>query len=169
MMNMHSINHASHRGLSSLIIALAVAGLAQTALPQESGKCAAPIPATDTKFKPGQVWHVKARSWEPDATATVLRVESLPKVGIIIHARIDHVAMHTCPGNPVMNTIQHSPITRDAFDQSISNIILSDSAAPDFKAGYEDWRTHCGGVYSISIAEILAINEKTARANMGCA
>ena len=165
---MNSINRASRRRLSFFVVALAFAGLAQTALPQESKKCTAPILATDTKFKPGQVWHIKARSWEPDATATVLRVESLPKVGIIIHARIDHVAMQTCPGNPVMDTLQHSPIAKEAFDRSVGDLIQSVIAIPDYKAGYDNWRQHCGGVYSITVAEILALNEKTARANWGC-
>jgi hypothetical protein len=143
------------------LVALAPSG-------QESKKCPVSVETADAKFKPGQVWKAKGREGEPDLTATVLRVESLEKIGVFLHIRIDHAAMHPCPGNPVMDTLQHTPIAKAAFEKSITELLRSDAPIPDYREGYEDWRSHCGGVYSLSIAEILSVDEKTARANFGC-
>ena len=150
------------------VLAVLCTGLAVVARPQESKKCAEPTPVVDRKFQPGQVWGVKGRSWEPDATATVLRVETMPKIGVVIHVRIEHVVMHTCPETPAMTSILHLPIGKDAFDRSVINLIRSNQEIPDFKEGYDDWRAHCGGVYSIDVSGILAVNEKTVRTHGGC-
>jgi hypothetical protein len=48
-------------------------------------KCLTPTSAEDPKFKPGQVWSYKTRPGEERSTITILRVESSPKLGMIVH------------------------------------------------------------------------------------
>ncbi len=149
-------------------LTLAFRGVAFAPPEQDSKKCTVPVQAEDAKFKPGQVWKAKGREDEPDLTATVLRVESLEKVGVFIHVRVDHAAMHSCPGNSVWHSLEHAPMSKAAFEQSVTAVVRTDEPIPDYHEGYENWRSHCGGVYTIPIAEILSLNEKTARANLGC-
>jgi hypothetical protein len=34
--------------------------------------------------------------------------------------------------------------------------------------GYEQWRRDCGGVYAITVAQMLTVDEQTFNAGMGC-
>jgi hypothetical protein len=130
--------------------------------------CAAPKPAQDAKFHPGQVWQYKTRPGEEKSFATILRVESLPK-GIIIHLRIDRVHIKNCAGGSELETIEHMPFAREALENSVTKLLKEDSKIPDFQAGYDDWRNACGGVYTISIADAVKADEITFNQNLGCA
>ena len=133
-----------------------------------SGKtCAAPKPAQDAKFHAGQVWQYKVRPGEEKSFATILKVESLPN-GIIIHIRIDGVHIKNCSGGPELETIEHMPFARDAIEHSVTKLLKDISRVPDFQAGYDDWRKACGGVYTISIAEAISVDEATFNRNLGC-
>jgi len=41
-------------------------------------------------------------------------------------------------------------------------------ASPAFQDGYHEWRKDCGGVYTIAVAEAIAVGEETFRKNLGC-
>ena len=41
-------------------------------------------------------------------------------------------------------------------------------ASPAFQDGYNEWRKDCGGVYTIAVAEAIAVGEETFRKNLGC-
>lgn len=60
------------------------------------------------------------------------------------------------------------PFARDALERSITRIVKESSEVPDFKAGYEEWRKDCGGVYTITVAEAIAVDEITFRKGLGC-
>jgi hypothetical protein len=129
--------------------------------------CTAPRPAQDNKFHPGQVWQYKTRPGEENSFVTILKVESLPK-GIIIHVRIDKVRLKNCAGGPEPETIEHMPFAREAIENSVTKLLKEDSKIPDFQ-GYDDWRNACGGVYTISIAGAVKVDETTFNQNLGCA
>ena len=56
---------------------------------------------------------------------------------------------------------------RDAIDRSVTKM-LKEGKVPDFREGYHEWRKACGGVYTITVAEAVAVGEETFRKNLGC-
>jgi hypothetical protein len=40
---------------------------------------------------------------------------------------------------------------------------------PDFEEGYSTWKKDCGGVYTITVAEMVVVDEKTFNNGSGCA
>ncbi len=155
----------------SWVVCIALAGLVafgRQELAQTHTKCAVPQDATDTKYSPGQVWSYKTRESEGSSTITILRVETLPKIGRVIHIRIDGINIRNCSGGPSLHVIEHAPFNKDAIDRSVLKLVDQRENLPNYEAGYSDWRAHCGGVYTISVAEMLAVDEQTFNAGMNC-
>jgi hypothetical protein len=136
---------------------------------QAKGKnCTPPKPVKDAKFRPGQVWKYKTRPGEDNSFLTVLKIEGLPKVGTIVHVRVDNIRLRNCTGGPEPDNFQHMPFTRDAIERSVTTLQNEDAVVPDFQAGYDEWRAACGGVYTISVAEAVRVGEITFTSNLGC-
>ena len=156
------------RRLAYVMALLMVASLISPTGYAESGRpCAATVAVTDEKFVPGQVWSFKSREFEPDATLTVLKVESMAKIGVIVHVRLDGIRLRNCSGGPEPETIQHAPFTRGAVDRSVGKLVRT-GGVPSFEDGYNDWKRHCGGVYTISVREMVEVDEKTFNSGSGC-
>jgi hypothetical protein len=97
-----------------------------------------------------------------------LRIESLPRVGVIVHVRVDGVHFKNCTGGPSPTTIQHSPFTKAAIDKSVTHLLRTTQEVADFESGYRDWIAHCGGVYTIGVAEMVDVDDRTFNAGLGC-
>jgi len=130
--------------------------------------CPVPSPAQDSKFHPGQVWQYKARPGEEKSTLTILKVESLPKGVIVVHVRVEGIRLRNCADGPEPDKFEHMPFVRDALEHSVTKILKENGEVPDFKAGYQEWRNACGGVYTISVAEAIKVAETTFQQNLGC-
>jgi hypothetical protein len=130
--------------------------------------CVHPEFTTDAKFAPGQVWSYKARLGEERSTITILRIEKTPKLGTIVHIRIDSVHFKNCTGGPSPQVIEHAPFTRAALDASVTSEVGSVTKLPDYDAGYQDWLSHCGGVYSITVDRVVAIDDAQFSASLRC-
>jgi hypothetical protein len=130
--------------------------------------CPSPETVKDSKFYPGQVWQYKTRLGEEKSFLTILRVESLPKSGTIIHVRVDNVRLRNCTGGPEPDKFEHMPFTRDAIERSVTELLKKNSEIPDYKTGYDEWHSACGGVYTITVAEAVAVSEATFRSGLGC-
>jgi len=131
-------------------------------------KCTTPIATVDSKYTPGQVWKFKNRLGESASRVTILRVETLPKLGLIIHIRIDGVQFKNCTGGPAPTSIAHAPFSKEAMDDSVTQLIRSGIQVPEYMAGYREWLAHCGGAYTISLAEMVNADETTFNAGLGC-
>jgi hypothetical protein len=129
--------------------------------------CPTPEAARDTKFAPGQVWEYKTREHEKSSTLTILKIESLPRVGTIIHVRVDGVRLRNCTDGPEPDKFEHMPFSRDAVGRSVTKM-LKEGKVPDFRDGYDEWRKACGGVYTITVAEAVEVGEEAFRKNLGC-
>ena len=147
---------------------LAVLVLGQQGDASDKRQCPEPQAVVDSTYAAGQVWTYKTRQGESSSTLTILRVESLPKVGIIVHLRVDGVHFKNCTGGPSPTTIQHSPFTKAAIDKSVTHLLRTTQEVPDFESGYRDWMAHCGGVYRIGVAEVVDVDDRTFNAGLGC-
>lgn len=128
--------------------------------------CPEPTESGDSKFRPGQMWQYKTRPNEEASTLTILKIETLPKQGTIIHIRIDRIRVKTCKGGPEPDEL-HLPFTRHAVERSITKLV-KEGSIPDFQAGYDAWKNACGGVYTISVADAVQSIEDNFRNNLGC-
>jgi len=79
---------------------------------EKSKPCPEPTVTIDSQFRPAQVWQYNARAHEKGSTLTILKVESLPKLGVIIHIRVDKVRVRNCTGGPEPDKFQHMPFGR---------------------------------------------------------
>jgi hypothetical protein len=140
----------------------------QAGLVAQKEPCAVPAPAKDDKYVPGQVWSYKTRPGESLSTVTILRVESLPKAGVVIHVRIDGIQFKNCTGGPAPSRIEHAPFARKAIDESTTRLLRTESAVPDHEVGYQDWLVHCGGVYTIGLAQMVDVDDAAFNAGLGC-
>lgn len=113
------------------------------------------------------MWEYNTRPNEKGSTLTILRVESLPKLGLIIHIRVDRIRLRNCTGGPEPDKFEHMPFTREAIDGSVTKLVR-ENEVPAFQSGYDEWRKACGGVYTILVAEAIAVGEETFRNNLGC-
>lgn len=155
------------QAMCSILMALAAFVPNQT-MALEDRKCAVPTASTDSKYSPGQIWEFKGRPGENASRVTVLRIETLPKIGTIIHVRIDGIQFKNCTGGPAPTSIEHAPFSKDALDTSVIRLIRSGTELPEYMAGYRDWLAHCGGVYTISLAEAVNADDITFNAGLGC-
>jgi hypothetical protein len=148
---------------------LLLALLVQSATAQEKPRqCPTPEVAKDSKFVPGQIWAYKTRKKEESSTLTILKVEEIPKLGTIIHIRVDKIRLRNCTGGPEPDKFEHMPFTRDAVERSVTKMIR-EGDIPDFREGYDEWRKACGGIYTITVAEAVRASEEILRQNLGCA
>jgi|SRR5580704_969906 hypothetical protein len=137
-------------------------------LAQENAQsCPVPEPAKDEKYHPGQVWTYKNRPDEQNSRLTILKIESLPKMGTIVHIRVDGIRLRNCTGGPEPDTFAHMPFTRDALERSVAKLLKDKSKISDL-SGYEQWRADCGGVYTITVAEAITVGELTFSKGLGC-
>ena len=151
-----------------ILVVLSRSALAQEGADEHTKSCVEPQAATDPKFSPGQVWSYRTRKGEESSTITVLRVESLPKVGVIVHVRISGIHLRSCSGGSSLTDIGHTPISREALDRSVTKLLEQGRALPDYEEGYNEWRQACGGVYTISVADVVKADEETFNSQTNC-
>lgn len=130
-------------------------------------KCAQPTVVDDPTYKPGQVWSYKTRPGEQESTLTILRVESTPKLGTIVHVQIQKWRLENCKGNTGDSTMDHAPFSKAAIDKSVVKLLRTEKDIPDFEEGYKDWLSHCGGIYTMSVADALTLTNKRMK-EAGC-
>ncbi|HTC61627.1 MAG TPA: hypothetical protein VK709_02190 [Candidatus Saccharimonadales bacterium] len=128
--------------------------------------CPEPTESSDSKFRPGQVWQYKTRPNDDGSTLTILKIETLPKQGVIIHIRIDRIRIRNCKGGPEPDEL-HMPFTRHEVERSVTKLV-KEGIVPDFQAGYDAWKNACGGVYTTSVADAVQGTEDGFRNRLGC-
>ena len=109
------------RALTLLLLSLLAQGVTAQDKPRQ---CPTPEVAKDSKFAPGQVWAYKTRQNEESSTLTILKVEALPKLGTIIHMRVDKIRLRNCTGGPEPDKFEHMPFARDAIERSAKRLIF---------------------------------------------
>src|SRR2546425_8916772 len=109
-------------------------------------------PSTTSRYKPGQVWSFHTPADQPAALITVLRVETNPKLGSIVHVALSGVSLPNGGTN-----VQHMPFSEQAIDRSVISLIRENEPLPDFRDGYDEWRRAFdagrGGVFTVTVAE----------------
>ena len=119
---------------------------------------------TESKYKVGQVWSYKTRPGEKKSTFIVLKVESHPKLGNIIHIALRDLKLRK-PNGGLIEAASHLPFAEEAINMSAVKLLKEKAELPDYEEGYGLWREAFdagkAGVYTISVAEAVGVMEET--------
>jgi hypothetical protein len=117
-------------------------------------------------FKEGQVWSYRTRPEEPGSTLLINRVESDAKLGSIFHISVSGVKVKNrrAPSG-LTNDLPHFPVSRKTLEDSVVKLVGTSAPNPAYREGYATWKQAFeagnAGIFTISVAEIVGIVEKT--------
>ena len=115
------------------------------------------ISGPDPDFAPGQEWSIKSTS---PTTAKVIigRIEPWNgKVAVQVSV-IDVPVPEGAPGAGGTTIIGHMPFEKTTLAASVDKLIGTDVLPPaTFESGYEQWKSAGGGIYTIGVAEAVAL------------
>jgi hypothetical protein len=116
--------------------------------------------AGHAKYKPGQVWHYRARAGEEQSTLTILKVESHPKLGTIVHVGLAGLRIKNAKAPAgVTDTATHLPFSEKSINDSVTTLANPSGPVPDYRDGYNTWRESFdagkAGVFTITVAEAV--------------
>jgi hypothetical protein len=101
----------------------------------------APHPTVPSKYSPGGEYSFTGRPADPQPRFLVLRVDSHPKAGNIIHVALSGIKIKNPKASQgFADHVQHFPIAEASLDNSGPNLIRAGSALPDFQDAYMTWR-----------------------------
>lgn len=128
--------------------------------------------ASDPKFHVGDVWGYKTRSGEDNSRLTVVKIDSSPELGIIVHIAVDNLTWKDCQNRPFPQSVPHMPFARKALDVSLLKQTGVVQSLPDYQNGYEEWKAayskKSAGIYIIEVRDAVSVAEQTYRAGIGC-
>ncbi len=142
-----------HRSIQSLNIALFLAFAAALAAAQ--APAAQPALA---QYKAGQSWRYATGD---GPTITVLKVEDLPRIGRVIHVRVDNIPVPGCAGIHLTNSIDHIALTEKMMRKSVHDLLRENADLPDsYFEGYREWQKQKKPqiVKDITIADVVRRN-----------
>ena len=145
--------------VNSLLAALVMVIVCSNAVAQTS------VNGKTPSFKVGQMWSYKTRPGETKSTFVVVKIDTHPTYGNIIHIAVQDLKMKN-PNSPdgFSNQIGHMPFSEKALAESVVKLLKEKVELPDFENGYNLWREafeqQRAGFYTISIAEAVKIAEE---------
>lgn len=122
--------------------------------------------ASHPRYEVGQVWRYRTRPAEPDSTLVVVKVESYPNIGAIIHICVEGVKISSpdATGEPIKR-VDHMPFGDAALDASVTERAGFRDELPPFEDGYLEWRESFdagqAGAFIIPVADAVRFIEQT--------
>lgn len=118
-------------------------------------------PPPGPQFSAGQVWRYWTRPGEEESRAIVGKVETLEDGRSIVHVKVTGVRMvdPRAPGG-FWPTLSHAPVAEEAFAESVTELTSDLPDLAEFDDGYRVWLENHGGVFTISLAELLGDTEE---------
>lgn len=139
----------------TILLAVTVGGSTQDSMLKDT---------TESKYKVGQVWSYKTRPQEEKSTFIVVKVESHPRLGNIVHIALRGLRLRK-PGGDFIEAAGHLPFAEEAINKSAVKVLKEKADLPDYVEGYRMWREAFdagkAGVYTIGVAEAVGVMEET--------
>ena len=116
------------------------------------------VDTDESKFHVGEKWSYHARPGEERSSLTIVKVESSPKLGVIVHVSLDGLRIKSAHGSSGFSeTISHMPFAEAAMENSVTTLAVAKAPLPPFEEGYREWRRAFdagkGGIFTITVAE----------------
>jgi len=120
------------------------------------GLVAAAPALAETAFAPGQIWTLKSDAF-PGALVEIGKTESLGGHPIV-HVTVLNVPVINAAGQPDTTTLGHLPFDEAALRKSVGELVKTGAPPyPRFEEGYDTWKSANGGVFTISLPEVIKI------------
>jgi hypothetical protein len=116
-------------------------------------------PATP-RYAEGQVWEYRTRPGEEASLLKIQRIEDHPAFasgGPVYHISVIGVRL----GPQIASILPHLPVSRTTLDASVTRLSTRQAEFPSPDEGIAEWRQARGGVFTISMAEILDFVQQT--------
>ena len=107
-----------------------------------------------SRYEEGQVWEYRTRRGEERSLVKIQRIEADPKTDVPIF----HVSLIGLNW-PDTDRLNHAPVSKDVLDLSVTNLSKAIVEFPSADEGIAEWRRANGGVYSVSLAEIVEMGD----------
>jgi hypothetical protein len=115
------------------------------------------------RYSEGQVWEYKTRIGDEGSLLKIQRIEQGPafeKHGPIYHISVVGVHLRNPTISPML---PHAPVSKATLDASVTKLSSDKREFPSPDAGIAEWREAHGGVFTISVAQIVEmIDQQTA-------
>lgn len=89
---------------------------------------------TESRYKVGQVWSYKTRPNEQKPSFIVLKVESHPKLGNIVHIALRNLRLRKL-NCEFIKTAGHLPFAEEAINKSAVKLLKEQADLPDCEEG----------------------------------
>jgi hypothetical protein len=116
--------------------------------------------ATPARYAEGQVWEYKTRVGDEASLLKIQRIEPNPafiKSGSVYHISVVGFRFQNPKMIPVL---PHAPVTEETLDASVTTLSQRNPEFPSVDPGITEWRQANGGVFTISVAEIIEILDR---------
>lgn len=119
--------------------------------------------AEPDRYAAGQVWEYRTRPGDEGSLLKIQRIETIgPADG---GERVYHISVIGFRlRNPDMQPVlQHSPVSRETLDASVTRLGDQSVKFPDPGDGIAQWKADNGGIFTLPVAEIIEfIDQQTA-------
>lgn len=122
---------------------------------------------TNGNYQVGEQWNYRARPGEDTSTLIVGKVETTPRLGVIVHVSLAGLRVKNSRApTGYSETIAHMPFAEGALAKSVTTRASSSVPVPPaFADGYGEWRQAFdrgkAGAFSITVAEGVDFIEQT--------
>lgn len=114
------------------------------------------------KYSEGQVWHYKTRPGETGSLLRIAKIETHPKLGQVFHIGLVGLRVRSPYAEAGFTSeVAHFPVSRGTLDRSVTKLSRARPVFPDVEEGYAEWQRANGGVFTLSVAEIVSAVEET--------
>jgi len=136
------------------------AALALASAPSWSAPAERAAPARS--YAQGQVWEYRSRPGEGKSLLKIQRIGTVP--GLEANGPVYHISVNGLKLAPhVAGVLPHVPVSRETLDASVTRLSTRRPDFPGIEAGIEEWRQAQGGVFTISVAEIVELIDRSTR------
>ena len=118
-------------------------------------------------YQAGQIWEYHTRPGDEGSLLKIQSIERDPayaKLAPIYHITV--IGVHL-GGVLVGSNVGHLPVSSHTLDVSVTRLHAGAAVFPSADEGIAQWRREKGGVFTISVAEIVAIVDQTIGSRSG--
>lgn len=117
-------------------------------------------PASAAEYEAGQIWRYQTRPGEESSRLFIVRIDRGPSGQSIYHIYLDGLQLR----NPLMaggmqDHLLHAPVTQEALDASVTELLQSEAEMPDISEGYAEWllafEKGQAGVFTLPVNQIV--------------
>ena len=120
-------------------------------------------PEQKPAFAAGQHWSYDTRAEDSGSTLIIGRVDELARHGTVVHISVIDLNLRG-PNGAFGHVVAHLPISAEALRKSVKQEVPPVPLPDDFAGGYDTWRGAKGGVYTITVREVIETIERTLNA-----